>query len=165
MNNPAGCHAGTLTLQILFEELETLGKLLICSGGIGNEQDLAATLKIIYAGVQMGTRFIASTECRAHDDYKQAIVKAQEQDIVLTDKIISVPAAITNTHYIERMGTKAGSLARMLRRNGKTKHCLRMFYTLQSIWKPKKASLQVWDTKTIARRARASSESKKSRWR
>lgn len=142
VNNRAGGHAGSLTPQALFDDLSSLGKPLICAGGIGSEEDFAAALKIGYAGVQMGTRFIASTECRAHDDYKQAIVKAKEQDIVLTDKISGVPVAIIRTPYIDRIGTRAGPLARLLLKNSRTKHYMRLFYTLISIWKLKKASLQ-----------------------
>lgn len=141
VNNRAGGHAGTLSPQALMEELATLGKPLICAGGIGKPEDFTTALKLGYAGVQLGTRFIASTECRAHLDYKQAIVKAEEQDIVLTDKISGVPVSIIRTPYIDKIGTKAGPLARFLLRNSRTKHYMRMFYTLQSLWKLKKASL------------------------
>ena len=35
-------------------------------------------------GMNMGTRFIATTECTAHEDYKRAILEAEEEDIVIT---------------------------------------------------------------------------------
>jgi nitronate monooxygenase len=44
-----------------------------------------------YAGVQLGTRFIATTECLAHEDYKQAILAAEPKDIVLTERLTGLP--------------------------------------------------------------------------
>ncbi len=142
VNNRAGGHAGDLSPQQLLEDLSPLGKPLICAGGIGSPEAFADAIKMGYAGVQMGTRFIASKECNAHEDYKQAILRASEKDIVLTDKISGVPVSIIKTPYIERTGTKAGWLARKLLRGRKTKHWMRLFYTLQSVWLLKKASMQ-----------------------
>ncbi|MEE9343644.1 MAG: nitronate monooxygenase, partial [Gammaproteobacteria bacterium] len=132
VNNRAGGHAGTLSPQQLLDDLSRLGKPLICAGGIGAPTDFSDAIKMGYTGVQMGTRFIASTECNAHADYKQAIVNANEQDIVLTEKISGVPVSIINTPYIERIGTKAGPLAKWMLRGRKTKHWMRTIYTLQS---------------------------------
>ena len=95
-----------------------------------------------YEGAQLGTRFIATTECHAHADYKQAIVEAVAKDIVLSEKISGVPVAVINTPYIKNMGIHAGPLARWMLRGRKTKHWMRTLYLLQSIWKLKRASLQ-----------------------
>ena len=141
VNNRAGGHAGTETPEALLKDLKALGKPLVCAGGVGSEHDFLKMMQIGYDGVQMGTRFIATTECRAHDDYKNAILKAKDTDIVLTDKISGVPVAVIRTPYIDRIGTKAGPLSRFLLRGAKTKHYMRMFYTLKSVWQLKKASL------------------------
>jgi nitronate monooxygenase len=61
---------------------------------------------------------------------------------VLTDKISGVPVSIIKTPFIEKIGTKANALSRWLLRTNKTKHWMRTFYTLQSIWKLKKAAMQ-----------------------
>jgi len=140
VNNRAGGHAGTISPEQLLADIAPLGKPLICAGGVGSEADYIAALRMGYAGVQMGTRFIATTECRAHADYKEAIIKAEESDIVLTDKISGVPVSVIRTPYIERIGTKAGWLSRRLLRGSRTKHWMRMFYTLKSIWQLKEAS-------------------------
>jgi nitronate monooxygenase len=95
-----------------------------------------------YAGAQLGTRFIATRECRAHDDDKQAILRAREADIVLTDKISGVPVAVIKTPYIEKVGLKANPVMRTLLRHPKAKHYARMYYTFKSIWQLKRASLQ-----------------------
>ncbi|MEE9492685.1 MAG: nitronate monooxygenase, partial [Gammaproteobacteria bacterium] len=52
------------------------------------------------------------------------------------------PVSIINTPYIERIGTKAGPLAKWMLRGRKTKHWMRTIYTLQSLWTLKRASLQ-----------------------
>lgn len=142
VNNRAGGHAGTRTPDQLLEDIGPLGKPLICAGGIGNADAFADTLRSGYAGAQLGTRFIASEECNAHEDYKRAILNAHENDIVLTDKISGVPVSVIRTPYIERTGTRAGPLAKRLLRNPKTKHWMRLIYTLQSVWTLKNASLQ-----------------------
>lgn len=142
VNNRAGGHAGTETPEKLFHDLKDLGKPLICAGGIGSGSEVKKALDLGYAGVQLGTRFIATKECKAHDDYKNAIIEAGEKDIVLTDKISGVSVSIINTPYIKSIGTKAGPIAKMLLKGRKTKHWMRMYYTLVSVWKLKKASLQ-----------------------
>jgi nitronate monooxygenase len=95
----------------------------------------------------MGTRFIATTECTAHQDYKNAIVEADEDDVVLTERITGVPVAVIRTPYIEKTGTKAGPLGRFLLRGRKTKHWMRMVYSLQSVWKLKRSSLRSFSYK------------------
>ena len=142
VNNRAGGHAGQLSAEKLFEDISTLGKPLICAGGVSQANDYQAMLELGYSGIQMGTRFIASEECTAHDDYKQAILKANEEDIVLTDKITGVPVSIIRTPFIEKTGTRASAFSRWLLRSNRTKHWMRSFYTLQSIWKLKKAAMQ-----------------------
>ncbi len=142
VNDRAGGHAGTLSPQALLDALATLGKPMICAGGIGRPEDFAAALLAGYVGAQLGTRFIASTECNAHEDYKQAILRAREDDIVLTEKISGVPVSVIRTPYIERIGTRAGPFAKRMLQGRRTKHWMRALYSLQSIWKLKHASLQ-----------------------
>ncbi|MCB9568636.1 MAG: nitronate monooxygenase [Myxococcales bacterium] len=142
VNARAGGHAGSKTPEALFAELADLGVPLICAGGVGSPERFAEALKIGYAGVQMGTRFIATEECNAHLDYKQAIVRARAEDIVLTDKISGVPVAVIKTPYIEKIGTKAGPIARRMLRHPRLKHYMRMFYSLKSVWQLRRASLQ-----------------------
>jgi nitronate monooxygenase len=141
VNRRAGGHAGPKSAEQLLEELGDLGLPLVCAGGIGDASEFVAALRMGYAGVQMGTRFIATTECRASAVYKQAIVDADEQDIVLSERITGVPVAVINTPYIQRMGLKAGPLARWMLRGKRTKHWMRTIYALKSIWQLKRSSL------------------------
>ncbi len=140
VNQRAGGHAGTLSPQALFDALASLGVPLVCAGGVGDATGFSQALAMGYAGVQMGTRFIATTECTAHEDYKRAILQANAQDIVLTDKISGVPVAVIQTPTVKRMGTKAGPIARRLLRHPRWKHSMRTFYALRSMWQLKRAS-------------------------
>ena len=149
VNNRAGGHAGTLSSQALLDDVGSLGKPLVCAGGIGTPDEFAAVLTMGYAGAQLGTRFIATTECTAHADYKQAIIAAGEQDIVLSEKISGVPVSVINTPYIESVGTRAGALAKWMLRGRRTRHWMRTLYSLQSIWKLKRASLRGMEYKDI----------------
>jgi nitronate monooxygenase len=141
VNDRAGGHAGPYSAERLFEQLKDFGVPVVCAGGIGNEDDFVRALRIGYAGAQLGTRFIATDECGAHLDYKQAIVAARADDIVLTERVTGVPLAVIRTPYVERIGTKAGPIARWLLRGRKTKHWMRMFYALRSAWQLRRASL------------------------
>jgi len=142
VNNRAGGHAGPKSAAQLIAELGDLGVPLVCAGGVGAAPDFVAALRLGYAGVQMGTRFIATTECRAHPDYKAAIVAASEDDIVLTERVTGVPLAVIRTPYVEKVGTRAGPIARWLLRHPRTKHLMRTIYALRSIWSLKRGSLE-----------------------
>lgn len=142
VNNRAGGHAGQGSLEDLYASMADLGVPLVAAGGISRPEQFKQALQIGYAGVQLGTRFIATNECSAHQDYKQAIVRAQESDIVLTEKVSGVPVAVIRTPYIDKIGTKAGPIARWLLRHPRFKHWMRMFYSLMALWKLKRASLE-----------------------
>jgi nitronate monooxygenase len=141
VNDRAGGHAGELSPQELYDSLGDLGVPLVCAGGIGDAAEFARVLNIGFAGAQLGTRFIATAECHAHEEYKQAILDAGEDDIVLTVKLSGVPVSVINTPYVQRIGTEAGPLARWLLRNRRTKHWMRSFYALRALRQLKHASL------------------------
>ncbi len=141
VNNRAGGHAGELSPQSLYDEIAPLGKPMICAGGVGGRDAFLEAFEIGYLGVQMGTRFIASKEAAAHEDYKDAIIAAKAADIVLTEKISGVPVSVINTPYIQRLGLKAGWLAKKMLRGRRTKHWMRTFYAITSAIKLKKANL------------------------
>lgn len=141
VNRRAGGHAGPRSAEALIDELRPFGLPIVCAGGVGDEAAFVAALKLGYAGVQMGTRFIATPECRASDAYKQAIVDAGEDDVVLSKRITGVPVAVLNTPYVQRTGLEAGPLARWLLRHPRTKHWMRGVYAMRSLWQLKNASL------------------------
>ena len=141
VNARAGGHAGGKSAVELVAECGDLGLPLVCAGGVGDAPDFVAALRLGYAGVQLGTRFIATTECNAREDYKQAILDADEEDIVLTERITGVPLAVIRTAFVERIGTRIGPISRWLFRHRRTKHWMRTFYALRSLRKMKRDSV------------------------
>lgn len=141
VNKRAGGHAGAKTAEELITDLAGLGLPVVAAGGIGDAEEFLKVLRMGYAGAQLGTRFIATTECRASDAYKRAILEAEEDDIVLSERITGVPVAVIRTPYIDKMGLKAGPVARWMLRHRRTKHLMRTMFALRSLWQLKRASL------------------------
>jgi len=142
VNNRAGGHAGPLSPEQLVEQLADLGVPLVCAGGVGASERFREMLNLGYSGVQAGTRFIATHECSAHNDYKQAILGAAAGDIALTDKLSGVPCSIIKTPTVEKLGLRAGPIARRLLRFERTKRIMRMLYSVQSMWTLRRANIQ-----------------------
>ncbi len=140
VNGNAGGHAGAKTKEQLFDELKGFNVPLICAGGIGDEAQYVEAMKLGYDGCQLGTRFIATKECSSSVVYKEAIVKADADDIVLSEKITGVPVSIINTGYIKAQGTKPGAVAAWLLKHPKGKHWMRMIYTIRAAFQLRKSS-------------------------
>ena len=141
VNNVAGGHAGRLSPEALLDELKEFGLPTICAGGVGDPATFRRMMDLGYDGVQMGTRFIATTECLAHPAYKQAIVDAEPSDIVLTERLTGLPVSVINNEYIRRLGTRAGPIARYMLRHRKTKYWMRSIYAVTSLRRLKHSSL------------------------
>jgi nitronate monooxygenase len=142
VNDRAGGHAGPLSAERLIDDLGGYGVPVVCAGGIGDAAGFVHALRLGYAGAQLGTRFIATTECTAHEAYKRAILEAGEEDIVLTERITGVPVSVIRTPHIERTGTKAGPIARWMLRGRRTKHLMRTIYALRSLRQLKRSSMK-----------------------
>lgn len=134
VNSRAGGHPGPLDARTVLDDIGDLGLPVVCAGGVGNEEQFVAALRMGYAGVQMGTRFIATTECSASAEYKQTIVDAEEEDIVHSERLTGVPVAVINTPSVRRLGLRAGPLARWMLRGRRTKHWMRTIFALKSFW-------------------------------
>jgi len=141
VNRRAGGHAGPRDVRALLDELAPVGLPVVCAGGIGDAQGFAEALAMGYAGAQLGTRFIATTECRASDAYKQAIVRSGEGDVVLTERLTGIPISVLNTPYVRRIGLRSSALARWLLRNKRTRYGMRSLYALRAGLMLKRASL------------------------
>lgn len=87
-----------------FEEKYNVKIPIIAAGGVHDGHDMANMIKIGADGVQMATRFIATHECDASDEYKDMIVQSKEEDIVRVESPAGLPGrAIRNylTKYLE----------------------------------------------------------------
>ncbi len=135
-----GGHAGVLSMDELYKELLPFNVPLICAGGIGAPEDFIRALETGYQGILMSTRFIATHECTAADDYKNAIVEATESDIVHTERVTGVPIAVIRTPHVEKVGTKIGPIARFLFNHPRTKGWIRAYYNAIAGWRLKRSS-------------------------
>jgi nitronate monooxygenase len=128
----AGGHAGPTSPLVLLPYLRRHTALpVVAAGGIATGEQMAACLLLGASAVQVGTRFIASREARVDEAYKQAILKAEPEDIVLTKKISGTPAAVIRTEYIEKQGLELNPLEEFLMKNGLTKKYTKM---ARSLW-------------------------------
>jgi nitronate monooxygenase len=147
VNNRAGGHAGTQSAETLIQDLSVFKIPLVCAGGIGDEKDFVSALKLGYAGVQMGTRFIATSDCNSHSDYKEAILKAEEEDIVKTERITGVPLSVIRTPYVDKVGLTVGPISKLLFKYRRTRHWIRFLYNLRAVAAMKKTALKGVSTK------------------
>jgi nitronate monooxygenase len=138
VNDRAGGHLGNLDPRALLDALAPLGLPVVAAGGVGSAPEFAQVLGLGYAAVQCGTRFIATTECKTGESYKQAIVAAKERDIVNTQRLSGVPVAVINTPYIQRLGTDINGFWRWMFRGRRTKHWARTYFGLMGLWRLKR---------------------------
>lgn len=87
----AGGHAGTLSPFALVGEIRRFyDGLIVLSGSIANGGAVLAAQAMGADLAYMGTRFIATTEANASDDYKQGIIDAGASDVVYTNLFTGV---------------------------------------------------------------------------
>lgn len=102
----AGGHAGPISPMVLIPWLKSeLSIPVVAAGGITNGRNLLSSLALGADAVHVGTRFIASKEAQVAKGYKDAILGATPEDILLTTRISGTPASVIRTPYIEKIGT------------------------------------------------------------
>ncbi|RXR19409.1 nitronate monooxygenase [Flavobacterium amnicola] len=107
----AGGHNGreeTTTLTLIPMVRENISIPLIAAGGIATGRGMLAAMVLGADGVQMGSRFAASTESSAHDDFKKTIVETEEGGTQLTLKELAPVRLIKNKFYndVQELYTK-----------------------------------------------------------
>jgi NADH:quinone reductase (non-electrogenic) len=75
----------------------------VASGGMADARSLVASLAMGAAGINMGTRFIATREAPVHDNVKQALVKASELDTRLIMRAIRNTERVLKNAGVERL--------------------------------------------------------------
>ncbi|TGL65634.1 NAD(P)H-dependent flavin oxidoreductase [Leptospira jelokensis] len=89
----AGGHAGAITPFALIPYLKKeTGLPVIAAGAISTGSQMAAALSLGADAVYIGTRFIATPESRAQNEYKQMLIDSSPDEIVYTEKISGIPA-------------------------------------------------------------------------
>ncbi len=74
-----------------FEERHGRPIPVIAAGGIYTGEDIYRFMQMGAAGVQMGTRFVATYECDASDAFKQAYIRAKKEDVIITKSPVGLP--------------------------------------------------------------------------
>ncbi len=120
----AGGHNGrdeTTTLCLIPMVRNAIHIPLIAAGGIGDGRALLAVMNLGADGAQVGSRFVASEESSAHQNFKQAVIDSQEGDTLLTLKELTPVRLLRNPFFDQLMaayqnGASADALATLLGR-------------------------------------------------
>jgi len=103
----SGGHIGDIaTMPLVPQVASAVDVPVIAAGGFADGRGLAAALALGAQGIQMGTRFICTTECTAHDNYKRAILKARDRSTMTTGHSLGHPVrALKNpmVHQFEEL--------------------------------------------------------------
>lgn len=86
-----------------FEEKYNKVIPLIAAGGIYSGKDIYEIFKLGVKGVQLGTRFVATTECDATNEFKDAYVKCNKEDIVVIQSPVGLPGRAINNDFLKHV--------------------------------------------------------------
>lgn len=86
-----------------FEEKYKKQIPVIAAGGIYSGADIAKYLKLGASGVQMGTRFVATHECDAHENYKKAYIDSTMKNIQLVKSPVGLPGRAIRNNLISTL--------------------------------------------------------------
>lgn len=90
--NESGGHIGELTTMALVPQVvDALSIPVIAAGGIADGRGVLAAFALGAKGVQLGTVFVCSSECKVHENYKNAIIKASDRSTIVTAKATGHP--------------------------------------------------------------------------
>ena len=111
----AGGHNGreeTTTLTLLPIVLNAVNIPVIAAGGIASGRAMLAMEALGAHGVQIGSRFVASQESSAHENFKQMVVQAKEGDTLLTLKELAPVRLLKNKFFddVQELYRNGGSV-------------------------------------------------------
>ena len=110
----SGGHIGENTTMCLVPQVvDALEIPVIAAGGIADGRGMAAAFMLGAEGVQIGTRFLASEECRIHPTFKELVIKAKDTDSVVTGRYTGHPCRNIKTKFSKKLanGERDGSLS------------------------------------------------------
>jgi enoyl-[acyl-carrier protein] reductase II len=100
----SGGHIGDVaTLPLVPQVVDAVDIPVVAAGGIADGRGLAAALALGAMGIQMGTRFICTTESQAHPSYKQKIVKAHDRATITTGGSFGHPVRSIRGPFVRRL--------------------------------------------------------------
>ena len=78
---------------------------VIAAGGIYTGEDIYRFIKMGAAGVQMGTRFVATHECDASDRFKQAYLNAGRDDVTIIKSPVGMPGRALKGEFLDKINS------------------------------------------------------------
>lgn len=88
---------------IKFKEKKGYNFPVIVGGTINNPKDVKKFLDLGADGIQLGTRFIATHECDAHDNFKNVIINATEEDLEIVYSPVGMPGRAIKNEFIKKV--------------------------------------------------------------
>ncbi|HMM70548.1 MAG TPA: enoyl-[acyl-carrier-protein] reductase FabK, partial [Gudongella oleilytica] len=96
----AGGHIGELTTMALVPQVcDAVDLPVIAAGGIADGRGFIAALALGAEGVQVGTRFVCSTEAKVHSSYKDALINAKDRDAIVTGRTTGHPVRVIKNQF------------------------------------------------------------------
>ncbi|MDE8563575.1 DUF561 domain-containing protein [Anoxybacillus rupiensis] len=96
-------HLELTTMTLIPQIARAVRVPVIAAGGIGDGKGLLAALALGAKGVQLGTRLIATKDAPFHEDYKQLVIKAGENETVIVGRTVGRVRRIMRTAYAEKL--------------------------------------------------------------
>ena len=139
----AGGHLGTdQPVKTLVKKIINKIKIpLIAAGGIIDGRDIAEMIKLGVDGVQMGSRFVASTECKVAEEFKLCYINAADDDGIIINSPVGLPGRAIKNKFTDRL--KNGEI-----NTGKAcehlclKKCTRTFCIMKALEKARKGNME-----------------------
>ncbi len=78
---------------------------VIAAGGIFDGKDIARVMHLGASAVQMATRFVCTHECDVSEEYKEAYLKAKEEDIIIIQSPVGMPGRVINNEFVKRINS------------------------------------------------------------
>ena len=96
----AGGHIGEITTMALVPQVADAVKIpIIAAGGIADGRGFIAALALGAEGVQMGTRFVCSSDADIHNNYKEMITKAKDRDALVAGRSTGHPIRVLKNSF------------------------------------------------------------------
>ena len=92
-----------ITVVKSYEEQFNKSIPVIAAGGIYTGADIHRFMELGAQGVQMGTRFVATYECDASREFKEAYLNCKKEDIVIIDSPVGLPGRAIRNKFLERV--------------------------------------------------------------
>ena len=100
----SGGHIGQNTTMCLVPQVVDAVEIpVIAAGGIADGRGVAAAFMLGAEGVQVGTRFLACTECQIHENYKNAVIAAKDTDNAVTGFYSGSPCRCIKSKYTKKL--------------------------------------------------------------